>query len=98
MGYRKEILRSFNRGTCVEALITETADICQLLSDGNLLMIDHADLEDAMNGKGIHALIQNIATGKVSSNKYYKFNEEIDSTLWFENDFKRSYETEFDYS
>lgn len=98
MGYRKEILCTFNRGSCVEALITETADICQLLRDGHMLMIDRIDLEDAMNGKGIHALIQNIATGKVSSHKRYKLNEEIDASLWFENSYSRSYETEFDYS
>jgi hypothetical protein len=63
-----------------------------------MLMIDRIDLEDAMNGKGIHALIQNIATGKVSSHKRYKLNEEIDASLWFENSYSRSYETEFDYS
>ena len=98
MGYKKEILGSFNRGTCVEALITETADICQLLRDGNMLMIDRVDLEDAMNGKCVHALIQNIMTGKVRSHKYYKFSEQIDESLWFETSYRRSYETEFDYS
>ena len=98
MGYRKEILSSFNRGACVEALITETADICQLLSNGNMLMIDRVDLEKARGGEGIHALIQNIETGMISSNKYYKFGEEIDDDLWIENEYSRSYETEFDYS
>ena len=97
MGYKKEILRSFSRGI-VEAVITETADICQLLSDGRILMIDRADLEDAMKGKGVHALIQNIETGEVSSHKYYKLNEEIDNSLWIENKYRHSYETEFDYS
>ena len=98
MGYRKEILGTFNHGSCVEALITETTDICQLLSNGNMLMIDRADLEAARNGKGIHALIQNIETGMISSNKYYKLCEEIDDELWIENVYSRSYETEFDYS
>ena len=98
MGYRKEILGSFNHGTCVEALITETADICQLLSNGDMLMIDRADLEKARRGDGIHALIQNIETGMISSNKHYKLGEDVDDDLWIENAYSRSYETEFDYS
>ena len=43
-------------------------------------------------------MIQNIETGMISSNKYYKFGEEIDDDLWIENEYSRSYETEFDYS
>jgi|15BtaG_2_1085339.scaffolds.fasta_scaffold37772_2 hypothetical protein len=100
MGYRKEIMRTFNRGTCIAALVTETADICQLLSNGNVLMIDRVDLEAVRRGEkfSMHAIIQNIETGAISSNKYYKLGEEVDDDLWIENDFKRSYETEFDYS
>jgi hypothetical protein len=98
VGYRKEILGTFNRGSCVEALITESTDICQLLSNGNMLMIDRADLEAARSGKGIHALIQNIETGMIRSNKYYRLGDDIDDELWIENEYRRSYETEFDYS
>jgi hypothetical protein len=98
VGYRKEVTGTFNQGTIVEATITETADICQLLRDGYMLMIDRVDLKNAEKGKTIHALIQNIRTGQVSSHKYYTFNEEIDDTLWIENSYSHTYETEFDYS
>jgi hypothetical protein len=98
MGYKKEILGTFNRGTTVEAMITETSDICQLLSNGNMLMIDRVDLEKARKGEGIHALIQNIETGMIISNKYYRLSDDIDDELWIENSYSRSYETEFDYS
>ena len=98
MGYKKEILGTFNRGTCVEALITETADICQLLSNGNMLMIDRADLVKARAGKSIHVLTLNTVSGQISSSKYYKIGEEVNDDLWIENKFMRSYETEFDYS
>jgi len=98
MGYKKEILGTFNGGTTVEAFITESTDICQLLSNGNMLMIDRADLESARNGKSIHALIQNIESGQVSSNKYYRLSDDVDDDLWIENNYSRSYETEFDYS
>jgi hypothetical protein len=98
MGYKKVTLGTFNGGTCIEALITESADICQLLSNGNMLMIDRADLESARNGKSIHALIQNIESGRVISNKYYRLGDDVDDDLWIENNYSRSYETEFDYS
>jgi hypothetical protein len=98
VGYKKEILGTFNRGTCVEALITETADICQLLSDGLMLMIDKVDLEEAKSGKTIHALIQNMRTGKIASHKYFMMTDDIDDSLWIENSYKHTYETEFDYS
>jgi len=98
MGYKKEILGTFNRGTTVEAFITESADICQLLSNGNMLMIDRADLTSARSGESIHALIQNIETGMIISNKYYRLGDDIDDELWIESSFSRSYETEFDYS
>ena len=98
MGYKKEVLATYNRGTVVEARITETADICQLLSDGYMLMIDKADLEVAKSGKPIHALIQNMRTGRVASHKYFRLPEDLDDSLWIENNYKHTYETEFDYS
>jgi hypothetical protein len=98
VGYRKEVTGTFNRGTIVEATITETADICQLLSSGNMLMIDRVDLECARSGKSIHALILNIETGKIRSNKYYNIGADVDDDLWVENKYRHSYETEFDYS
>ena len=63
-----------------------------------MLMINRADLESARSGKSIHALIQNTKTGMISSNKYYRLNDDIDDELWIESNFSRSYETEFDYS
>ena len=98
MGYRKEVTGTFNRGTIVEATITETADICQLLSSGSMLMIDRVDLEYARSGKSIHALILNIETGKMRSHRWYNIDDDIDDDLWVENKFRCSYETEFDYS
>jgi hypothetical protein len=98
VGYKKEILGTFNGGTCIEAFITESADICQLLSNGNMLMIDRADLTSARSGKSIHALIQNIESGQVSSNKHFRLGDDVDDDLWIENNYSRSYETEFDYS
>lgn len=98
MAYKKEVLGTYNGGTCVEARITETTDICHLLSDGKMLMIDSCNLEDAKAGKRIHALIMNIETGNVMSNKYYKLDDEIEDDLWHEHEFRRSYVTEFDYS
>lgn len=98
MGYKKEVLATYNRGTIVEARITETADICQLLSNGYMIMMDEADLVKAREGKSIHVLIQNIETGNISSRKYYKLDPEIDDSLWIRNAYKHTYETEFDYS
>ena len=63
-----------------------------------MLMINRADLESARSGKSIHALIQNIESGQVSSNKYYRLSDDVDDDLWIENNYSRSYETEFDYS
>jgi len=98
MGYKKEVLGTYNRGTVVEARITETADICQLLKDGYMLMIDKVDLEVANSGKTIHALIQNMRTGSIASHKYYRIPDDLDDSLWIENSYKHTYETEFDYS
>ena len=61
-------------------------------------MIDRVDLECARSGKSIHALILNIETGKIRSNKYYNIGADVDDDLWVENKYRHSYETEFDYS
>ena len=98
MGYKRTITGSYNQGTIVEATITETADIAQLLESGTMIMIDKSDLEKARAGKSIHALFHNLQTGQITGNKHYQISESIDDSLWVETEFKRTWDTEFDYS